>query len=176
MAWKFNLAGETLSGGSPLKVGTFDYFIKSFKMEVNKKDPSGKEMHVVADLVQGGDYDCRVYLSVMSDNEQAANIADKAVRSIVLAAGVTKFEKVAGNTVSITAIAKQGTGQNSAKTYVNISTVQAAEGDDDEPEAAVKPKANKPAVVPEAEEEKEEEEEEEEQTPPPAGSRKARPW
>lgn len=192
--WSMKVEGETVNdGGRKLKVGSFPYEIISAGMVVNKSNPSGKEQQVVLEFRNGASYVCRSYFAVMSDNTQRQNIAEKELRSIVQAAGVTGvmkpelLKKLIGKFVEITAKETSKDG----KTYVNIATVEAYEGDADEVEeteadeeeeappvkSAKKTKAA-PVPVPEPvdEDEDEEEEEDEDEAPAPAAGAKKRPW
>ena len=95
MAWSMKAEGETVNdGGRKLKIGTFPYQVITTNMAVVKSDPSGKTQQVVIGLRNGDSYDCKCYLSVMADNDQQREIAEKTLRAIVQAAGITGLYKL----------------------------------------------------------------------------------
>lgn len=183
--------GSINDGGRRLKVGSHAYKIVGASMALVKSDPRGKEQQVVLDVLNGGDYACKVFLSVSSPNETVANIAQKTLVAFWDAAGLVgaikpeTLKRLVGKTVVITTRETPGKGENKDKTYVNIATVEAPDGGEDdeeeesEEEEAPAPKAKKAAPAPEPEEEEETEEDEEEsedEAPAPAPAAKKRPW
>lgn len=190
--------GETVNdGGRKLKIGTFPYQVIAASMAVVKSDPSGKTQQVVIGLRNGESYDCKCYLSVMADNDQQREIAEKTLRAIVQAAGITglvkpeTLKKLVGTWVLITAV-ETVSKTDKTKSYVNIQTVEACDPDDDEVEEeeeeeappakpSKKPKSKpEPEPEPEEDEEDEDEEDEEDEEAPPAksakGGKKETPW
>jgi TATA-binding protein-associated factor Taf7 len=169
--------GSINDGGRRLKVGTARYKITGATMAIVKSDPRGKEQQVVLDLLNGGDYACKVFLSVSSANETAAEIAKKTLVAFWDAAGLTgaikpeTLKRLVGKTVDVTTRETQGKGENKDKTYVNISTVEAA--DDEDAEEAEETEEEE---TEETEEDSEEEEEAEAPKKTEASGKKARPW
>jgi hypothetical protein len=167
-------------------------------MAVVKSDVTGKTQQVVLGLRNGDSYDCKHYFSVMAENEQQREIAEKGLRAFVQAAGVKgvvkpeTLKKLVGTWVLITAI-ETASKTDKTKLFVNIQTVEAYESDEEEEaeeeeeeEASPAKPVKKPKPAPEFEEveeddeeELEEEEEEEEDAPaakPAKAGKKATPW
>jgi hypothetical protein len=176
----------TLGGFKPLLVGTHTYKFTGAKLDINKQDPRGKEQYIALDLSNSGDT-YRINLYVASDNEVTARIACETIGSIAKAVAFKgedfkvpdHLKMLIGKSVDITASEKAGKGENKGKTYVNISSIDAPSGGDeevDDEEEAPAPKSKKLAPVPETEEEETEEEEEEESEAAPDPAGKKRPW
>ena len=175
--------GSINDGGRRLKVGSHTYKILGATMALVKSDPRGKEQQVVLDVLNGGDYACKVFLSVMSPNEVVCDIAQKTLVAFWDSAGLTgaikpeTLKRLIGKTVVITTRETQGKGENKDKTYVNISTVEAPAGDDEEEETE-----DAETETEETEDTEEESEEETEEEAPPAkkpaaaAGAKKRPW
>ena len=195
MAWTgIKIEGDTINdGGRKLKLGTFPYRITGASLAVVKADVTGKTQQVVIDLVHGRDYFCRVYFSVMSENDKQREIAEKGLRAFAQAAGLKgilkpdSLKKLVENWVLVEA--KETPNKKGGDPYINIATVEAYHPEEEEeenekeapPAEAVKPaKKSKPAPVPfveiEEEDEDEEDEDEEGETPKPAAGAKKRPW
>jgi len=196
MAWTgIKVEGATINdGGRRLKIGTFPYEITGANTAVVKSDPSGKTQQVVIDLLHGDNYACKAYFSVMAENDQQREIAEKGLRAFAQAAGLKgelkpqTLKKLVGALVLVTAV-ETVSKTDKTKTYVNIQSVEAyadedEEAEEEEEEEAPAPpvkKGKKPAPAPEPEEDEEEEEEEEEEDEeeapaPKAKGKKDTPW
>lgn len=181
--------GSINEGGRKLKVGTHAYKITGASMAIVKSNPTGKEQQIVFDLLNGKDYNCKLFLSVMSPNDVVAEIAAKTLVAIAEAAGIggvlkpERLKSFIGKSVLITAKETQGKGDKKDQTYVNLSTVEAVEDEtEEEEEEAEEEEADDDS---EEEAEESEEEEEEDDTPPPTSAKakkpaaapaKKRPW
>jgi hypothetical protein len=196
MAWSgIKSEGETINdGGRKLRIGTFPYSITGANMAVVKSDPTGKTQQVVIDLLNGDSYACKAYFSVMAENEQQREIAEKGIRAFAQAAGFKgiikpeTLKKLVGAEVLVTAV--ETPNKKGGAPYINIQSVEAYEGgeeeeveEEEEEEAPAPPvkKGKKLASVPEPEEEEEEEteeedEEEEDPAPPVKKGKKSTPW
>jgi TATA-binding protein-associated factor Taf7 len=184
--------GSINDGGRRLKVGSHTYKITGATMALVKSDPRGKEQQVVLDVVNGGDYACKVYLSTDSSNETARDIAVKTLVAFWNAAGLTgnikpdTLKRLVGKTVVITTRETPGKGENKDKTYVNISTVEAPDAEEEEEEEETEEVEETEEETEESEEEETEEEEEEAPEPAPkkapakaaaaSAPKKTRPW
>lgn len=195
MAWSgIKAEGETINdGGRKLRLGTFPYSITGASMATVKSDLTGKTQQVVIDLLNGDSYACKAYFSVMAENEQQREIAEKGLRAFAQAAGFKglikpeTLKKLVGAEVLVTAV--ETPNKKGGAPYINIQTVEAYEGGEEEeveeeeeeeetPPPAKKGKKPAPESKPEEEEESEEEdeEEEEEEPAPKAKGKKSTPW
>lgn len=195
MAWSgIKAEGETINdGGRKLRLGTFPYSITGASMATVKSDLTGKTQQVVIDLLNGDSYACKAYFSVMAENEQQREIAEKGLRAFAQAAGFKglikpeTLKKLVGAEVLVTAV--ETLNKKGGAPYINIQTVEAYEGGEEEeveeeeeeeetPPPAKKGKKPAPESKPEEEEESEEEdeEEEEEEPAPKAKGKKSTPW
>lgn len=164
-----------LTGGGKLKVGKNAYEITGADYLVNKNDPTGKEKQVVLTF-RDGDGTAKVYLAVNSQNDVQRNIAQKAIVSCADAVGFQSGDfkipahlpKLVGHTVVVTARETVKAG----KTYVNVSTIEAYEGGDEEEEETEETEEESE----EEESEEETEEAEEEPAPAPKSGAKKKPW
>jgi hypothetical protein len=179
MSWSIDpkKVGSLNDGSTKLPVGTHTYKIVKAEQVVDKSDPRGKRMQVVIHLSKDGST-YRVYLSVMSENEVAAQIASKTIVAFAAACGYTgpmspkTLPKLVGGVVDVTVTSTEKNG----KTYVNVSEVRPANGA--EPEAEEEDEAEESEE--EDTEEEDEDDEEEEEAPAPAKPAKAAkavpPW
>ena len=85
-----NKTGSLNDGGRKLKVGTFAYKITGCKSVIDKNDPTGntQQVEIGLSLVSDPSYATRVFLSVMSDNDQQREIAHKTLVAFAAAAGI----------------------------------------------------------------------------------------
>ena len=187
MAWAgIKVEGDTINdSGRKLKLGSFPYRITGAGLAVVKSDVTGKTQQVTIDLVNGGDYSCRIYFAVMAENAQQCEIAEKGLRALAQAAGLKgvlkpdTLKKLVDNWVLIDA--KETPNKKGGAPFINISTIEAytpedeVEEEEEEEEAPPAKPAKKLKSVPEPAPEAEEEEEEEE-TPKPAAAKKKHPW
>lgn len=170
--------GGLSAGGLKLKVGKNAYEITDAEYLSNKSDPTGKEKQVVISLTDG-DGVAKLYLAVNAANDMQREIAQKTLVSLCDACAYTgpikpeALRKLVGNTVVVDARETAGKGANAGKTYVNVSTIEAYEGDDGDEEEETEETEEESE-----EEETEEAEEEEEQEPAPAPAKggKKKPW
>lgn len=131
--------GSINDGGRKLKVGAYPYKITGAKLDPVKSDPTGRERQVVFDLLNGDDYHCKVFINVMSANAVQREIAEKTLVAFAAAAGIggnlkpERLPSFVGKTVVVEARETQGKGENKDKTYVNISTVEAYDGEEEPP-------------------------------------------
>lgn len=158
-AWSIdpNKTGSLNDGGRKLKVGTFAYKITGCKSVIDKQDPTGSTQQVEIDLslVSDPSYQTRVFLSVMSTNDQQREIAAKTLVAFAAAAGIggvikpERLPSFVGKVVVIEAKETPGKGENKDKTYVNINTIEAPgsgadEGGDEAPAADEDPGQDEP--------------------------------
>lgn len=168
--------GGLEGGGRKLKVGKHAYEVTACEYLSNKSDPTGKEKQVVVSLTDG-DGTAKLYLAVNAANDVQQEIAQKTLVSLCDACAYTgpikpeALRKLVGNTVVVDARETAGKGANAGKTYVNVSTIEAYEGGDEEEETEETEEESE-------EEEAEEADEEEEQEPAPAPAKggKKKPW
>ncbi len=165
--------GGLSAGGLKLKVGKNAYEITDAEYLPNKSDPTGKEKQVVISLTDG-DGTAKLYLAVNAANDIQREIAQKTLVSLCDAAGYTgplkpeALRKLVGNTVVVEARETAGKGANAGKTYVNVVSIEAYEGDGEE--EGTEETEEEPEV------EETEEEEEQEPAPTPAKGGKKKPW
>lgn len=158
-AWSIdpNKTGSLNDGGRKLKVGTFAYKITGCKSVIDKQDPTGSTQQVEIDLslVSDPSYQTRVFLSVMSTNDQQREIAAKTLVAFAAAAGIggvikpERLPSFVGKVVVIEAKEIPGKGENKDKTFININTVEAPdsgadEGGDEAPAADEDPGQDEP--------------------------------
>jgi len=167
--------GGLEGGGRKLKVGKHAYEITACEYLSNKNDPTGKEKQVVVSLTDG-DGTAKLYLAVNSSNDVQCEIAQKTLVSLCDACGYTgpikpeALRKLTGHTVVVEAYETAGKGANAGKTYTNVGSIEAYEGEEGEEEA------EEEETEEESEEEETEEEEAEEPAPAPAKGGKKKPW
>ncbi len=135
-----NKVGSINDGGRKLKVGTFPYKITEARSEIDKNDPTGNTQQVKfgLTLLRDPSYTCRVFLSVMADNDQQREIAQRTLVGFAAAAGIggalkpERLPSFVGKIVVIEAKETAGKGDNADKTYVNINTIEAYNPDGSE--------------------------------------------
>jgi hypothetical protein len=176
MSWKIDpkKTGSLNDGSTKLPVGTNVFKIVKAEQVADKSDPRGKRVQVVLHLSREGNT-YRVYLSVMAENEVAAEIAAKTLVAFAKAAGYAgqlspqTLTKLVGKSVEVSVTSTEKNG----KTYVNVSEVNAVGAVAEEEEEADEDEEEEEAD--EDEEEEEADEDEEEETPAPAKSKAAKP-
>jgi hypothetical protein len=179
MAWTLKKDTKSLaeSGFQQLPVGTNTFEITACGLVAVKDDPSGRAQQVSVTFTKNGVNNTQTY-NTDHANDNIARMNGEVVRSLFDACDVAKFDasglkKCIGKFVEV----RVEQSEKNGKTYTNIKSIEAADGEEEEEEEEQEEEAPKPskkakAPEPEADEEEEDEEEEEEK---PAG-KKARPW
>lgn len=171
MSWATSIdkaeLGKQGGGGTPLKIGKFNYEITAAGEVPDKKDPTGKTKQVVFGFSREGT-EHKVWFSPESSNETVSKIAGEQLGAIAKAAGLKgvlkpeRLKLLIGKSLSLDCYENK-------KGYVTIGGIDVVDEEDGLEEEV----EEQEETTEEAEEETETEAEEE--TPTPKGKRK-QPW